>query len=159
MWSKLRQTYRTLLGQKEAEPTVEEMAQVLEMQPQEGEDLLRVYRPHLLWAEEHDRSRRSARLWGYSNKEEKLMLVGVSPSMPEKLEAPVRHTLVTTLYDLIEAIQETLEPEEDTMVTPIVMHLLQCGRVSFHGNLEEWADHTIVGERRGSKPAEEGGSK
>lgn len=45
--SKLRQTYRTLLGQKEAEPTVEELAQVLEMQPQEVEDLLRVYRPHL----------------------------------------------------------------------------------------------------------------
>ena len=45
--SKLLQTSRTRHAQKEAEPTGDELAQALEMQSQEVEDLLRVYRPHL----------------------------------------------------------------------------------------------------------------
>jgi hypothetical protein len=45
---------------------------------------------------------------------------------------PIPHPslLHTTLYDLMMAIYETLEPEEEDLVVPTVLHLLQTGRIT-----------------------------
>lgn len=37
----------------------------------------------------------------------------------------------TTLYDLIEALQNIMPPEADAMVTATVVHLLRSGQVTF----------------------------
>lgn len=37
----------------------------------------------------------------------------------------------TTLYDLIAAINEAIEPGEEACVTPMVAHLLRAGQVRF----------------------------
>jgi hypothetical protein len=37
----------------------------------------------------------------------------------------------TTLYDLIVAIREAVGPDEEHFVTPVVVHLLNSGRVKF----------------------------
>jgi hypothetical protein len=42
-----------------------------------------------------------------------------------------RLTIETTLYDLIVAIREEIAPDEEHLVTPIVVHLLNSGRVKF----------------------------
>jgi hypothetical protein len=74
------------------------------------------------------------------------MLGCASPGVMEQPDAPSRDTLVTTLYDLIEAIQEVLEPGEEAWVTPIVMHLLRRGRMSCEGDLRDWAVATSSSE-------------
>ena len=38
-------------------------------------------------------------------------------------------TITTTLYDLIAALQEVVEPGEDALVVPIVMSMLRAGRI------------------------------
>jgi hypothetical protein len=38
--------------------------------------------------------------------------------------------LHTTLYDLMMAMYETLEPGEEDLVVPTVLHLLQTGRIT-----------------------------
>jgi RNA polymerase primary sigma factor len=45
--SKLRQKFEEMRQEQGTEPTIEELAKVLEMRPEEVEDLLRVYRPQL----------------------------------------------------------------------------------------------------------------
>lgn len=42
-----------------------------------------------------------------------------------------RTTVETTLYDLITAIREEISPDEEHLVTPIVVHLLNSGCVKF----------------------------
>jgi hypothetical protein len=42
-----------------------------------------------------------------------------------------RTTLETTLYDLIVVIREEIGPDEEHLVIPIVVHLLNSGRVKF----------------------------
>jgi hypothetical protein len=37
----------------------------------------------------------------------------------------------TTLYDLIEALQNIMPPDADAMVTATVVHLLRSGQVTF----------------------------
>jgi hypothetical protein len=37
----------------------------------------------------------------------------------------------TTLGELIEAIDEVVEPDEDHLVTEVVLHLLDTGRIRF----------------------------
>jgi hypothetical protein len=37
----------------------------------------------------------------------------------------------TTLYDLIEALQNIMPPEADTMVTATAMYLLRSGQITF----------------------------
>jgi len=44
--------------------------------------------------------------------------------------------LTTTLYHLIEAVQEEVGPEEDALVTEIVSDLLHSGKVSYKGTLK-----------------------
>lgn len=40
----------------------------------------------------------------------------------------------TTLYDLIEAVNETVKPNGDRFVTEIVMDLLEAGHAKFQRN-------------------------
>ena len=42
-----------------------------------------------------------------------------------------RTTFKTTLYDLIVVIREEIRPDEEHLVTPIIIHLLNSGRVRF----------------------------
>jgi hypothetical protein len=51
------------------------------------------------------------------------------PAIEEK-----RTTVKTTLYDLIAAMQETVEPSEDALVVGTVVHLLRTGRIRFLGD-------------------------
>jgi hypothetical protein len=47
-------------------------------------------------------------------------------------EAPKRRaTLQTTLYDLIEAMQEVVAPDEDRLVIRTIVHLFDTGRITF----------------------------
>jgi hypothetical protein len=46
-------------------------------------------------------------------------------------QAPGRTRLVTTLYDLITALHESIEPGEEDLVTAAVVHLLHAGHVKF----------------------------
>jgi hypothetical protein len=41
----------------------------------------------------------------------------------------------TTLYELINAINEAIAPGEEDLVVPLVLHLVQVGRVAFLGVL------------------------
>ena len=46
-------------------------------------------------------------------------------------QAPGRTRLVTTFYDLITALHESIEPGEDDLVTAAVVHLVNAGNVKF----------------------------
>lgn len=46
-----------------------------------------------------------------------------------------RSTVRTTLYELIQAINEQLPPEEDGLVPGIVLHMLATGQIKFIHNL------------------------
>ena len=41
--------------------------------------------------------------------------------------------LTTTLYDVIAAIQDVLSPDDDALTVSTVVHLLQCGRLTWLG--------------------------
>ena len=43
-------------------------------------------------------------------------------------------SITTTLYDLIEAINTEVGPDEDHLVTAAVMHLINSGRARFVGS-------------------------
>ena len=47
------------------------------------------------------------------------------------LESGLPATVITSLYDLMAAMQATTPPEEDNLVVATVMHLLRCGRLTF----------------------------
>ena len=51
-------------------------------------------------------------------------------SRPEPAQ-PELATIPTTLGELIEAIEEEVEPEEDRLVAGVVLHLLETGRIRF----------------------------
>ena len=44
-------------------------------------------------------------------------------------QAPGRTRIVTTLYDLITALHESIEPGEEDLVTAAVVHLVNAGHV------------------------------
>jgi hypothetical protein len=46
-------------------------------------------------------------------------------------ETPV--AIITTLYDLIEAMQDEVEPDDDGLIVASIIHLLQSGRITFLG--------------------------
>lgn len=48
-----------------------------------------------------------------------------------------RTTLETTLYDLIVIIREEIGPDEEHLVTPIIVHLLNSGQVKFIDGLQQ----------------------
>ncbi len=41
--------------------------------------------------------------------------------------------LTTTLYELLAALQEVVDPEDDALVVATVQHLLQSGRLTWLG--------------------------
>jgi hypothetical protein len=46
------------------------------------------------------------------------------------------HTITTTLFDLIDAMQQNATtPEEDAMIVPTVVHWLRSGRLTLAGDL------------------------
>ena len=50
-------------------------------------------------------------------------------------EVETRSTaMTTTLYDLIEAVNEEVPPEKDGLAIGIVLHLIERGKVRFHGD-------------------------
>jgi hypothetical protein len=49
------------------------------------------------------------------------------------LEDTAPTTIITTLYDLIDAIQTAAGPHDDAIVVATVLHLLHSGRVTWHG--------------------------
>jgi hypothetical protein len=49
----------------------------------------------------------------------------------EVFDTAASETLTTTLYELIEAVQNAVEPGEEALVVPIVAHLLRTGRVTW----------------------------
>ena len=47
------------------------------------------------------------------------------------------HTIIqTTLYDLIEAVNETVKPDDDLFVTGIVMDMLNADHVKFQNSCQ-----------------------
>ncbi len=46
---------------------------------------------------------------------------------------PPFHTITTTLYELVEAISEELEPGEDWMISAALVDLTKTGRIRFLG--------------------------
>ena len=53
-------------------------------------------------------------------------------SLTEAPSISENNTLIqTTFYDLIEAVNETVKPEEDQLVAEIVMDLLNSGHAKF----------------------------
>jgi hypothetical protein len=58
-----------------------------------------------------------------------------------RITYPKRTAITTTLYDLIEAINTEVAPDEDELVTATVVHMLNSGRVKFLGDLK---DHKVI---------------
>jgi hypothetical protein len=47
--------------------------------------------------------------------------------------------LITTLYDVIAAIQDGLNPDDDAFVVATMMHLLRSGRLTWRGKIRAHA--------------------
>ena len=50
------------------------------------------------------------------------------------MDTPSSTAIQTTLYDLLAALHAEVEPDEDAVVTAVVVHLLQTHRVICTGN-------------------------
>ena len=59
--------------------------------------------------------------------------IAMTPGAPGERAAPAQPPLITTLYDLIAALTEDVEPWDDEVVTAAVVHLCQTGRLRFLG--------------------------
>ncbi len=44
-------------------------------------------------------------------------------------------TVTTTLYDLIAAVQDSVNPDEEELVVPTVVHMLLVGRATSSGDM------------------------
>ncbi len=55
----------------------------------------------------------------------------IADCLPDETRQP--KTIRTTLYDLIEALNDEVKPEEADLVVPVIMHLLRTGRITFPG--------------------------
>jgi hypothetical protein len=56
--------------------------------------------------------------------------MGSNNTVPKR-EDPTCTVVYTTLYDLIAAVGDAIEPGEETCVAPIVAHLLRAGHAHF----------------------------
>ena len=59
------------------------------------------------------------------------MHAGASGSMVPEREETTQTVVSTTLYDLIAAVGDAIEPGEEDFVAPIVAHVLRAGRAHF----------------------------
>ena len=57
-------------------------------------------------------------------------------SFLDKLEHPETVTVKTTLYDLIQAVNEEIDPVEDWLVSEIVVDLLGADQIKLPGSKE-----------------------
>lgn len=57
------------------------------------------------------------------------------------MEADTPATLTTTLYDLIAAVQDVVDPNNDALVVATVQHMLRAGRAT-------WGSDVAGGNRR-----------
>ena len=72
----------------------------------------------------------------------------MSGSLVPEHEATTAPVVSTTLYDLIAAVNEAIEPGEEDWVAPIVAHLLRAGCARFlrHVDVEMlWHDQAPAG--------------
>jgi hypothetical protein len=73
-----------------------------------------------------------------------------SDSMVPEREGATRTVVYTTLYDLIAAVDEAIEPGEENFVTPIVARLLRAGRAQFLSHVDHvdiemlWDDQALA---------------
>src|SRR5712691_2177442 len=61
---------------------------------------------------------------------------------PTCVEEATPTTIMTTFYDLIAAIHAVVEPDAADLAVPVLVHLLESGRITFLGDVEElnrWA--------------------
>jgi hypothetical protein len=58
-----------------------------------------------------------------------------NPGAPGAIPRPRR--IITTLFELIAAINEQVDPEEEALVMAAVLHLWQTSRVTFLGALTD----------------------
>jgi hypothetical protein len=68
-------------------------------------------------------------------KEESMHAVASDRMVPER-EGTTRTVVYTTLYDLIAAVGDAVEPGEEDCVAPIVAHVLRAGRAHFLRDVE-----------------------
>lgn len=54
------------------------------------------------------------------------------------MDTPSSTAIQTTLYDLLAALQAAVRPDEDAVVTAVVVHLLQTHRVTCTDNQERY---------------------
>ncbi|MGE3539352.1 MAG: hypothetical protein AB7N91_18210 [Candidatus Tectimicrobiota bacterium] len=67
----------------------------------------------------------------------------IATPVQDRGEESARTVIYTTLYDLIAAVHDTLEPGEEHCVTPVVAHLLHAGQARFLTEVRAeraWAD-------------------
>jgi len=62
----------------------------------------------------------------------------VSPCPCPARPAPSPAAIHTTLYDLIAALSAEVRPDEDGVLTAVVVHLLQTHRVTYMGDREHY---------------------
>lgn len=71
------------------------------------------------------------------NEENEMMYTLTMPLGTDLAKAPLRHMTQSTLFDLIEAVHESVEAGEEELVTPIVVHLLRSSKATFLRDLKE----------------------
>ena len=57
-------------------------------------------------------------------------------------------TITTTLYDLMDAMQDDITPSEEDLVVASVVHLLRSGRITFLGSDGPFVGGTSKSDRR-----------
>jgi len=57
---------------------------------------------------------------------------------------PKTATVVTTLYDLIEAISEEMKSGEDSLVVQTVLHLIDTGKLKFLTVPQHFNPHHVI---------------
>jgi hypothetical protein len=57
----------------------------------------------------------------------------VGDDTASEVKVPRRKRMVTTLYDLIAAVNDSIAPGEEELVTVAVVDLLHAGRVTYRG--------------------------
>lgn len=57
-------------------------------------------------------------------------------------------TITTTLYDLMDAMQDDVAPAEEDLVVASVVHLLRSGRITFLGSDDRLAGALSESDRR-----------
>ncbi len=73
-----------------------------------------------------------------------------SDNMVPEREGATRTVVYTTLYDLIAAVDEAIEPGEEDFVAPIMAHLLRAGRAQFLSHVDHvdremlWDDQALA---------------